>query len=99
MHKPYGICISYNKVYITQMEFPSLEIFSTEGNHLNSVGRRGYKELEFESPSGVTVCNKLHRIYVCEEDNNRVQCLNSDLTFNSIIPEVYCAQDIKLGED
>ena len=99
MHGPYGICISCHKAYITQSEPPSLEIFSTEGNHLNSVGKRGDKELEFETPSGVAVSKKLNRIYLCEEDNHRVQCLNLDLTFNSIIPNVYCAQDIKLGEE
>ena len=35
-------------------------------------------------------------IYICDWWNNRIQCLNLDLTFNSFIPNVNYPRDIKL---
>ena len=35
-------------------------------------------------------------IYICDYSNNRIQCFNLNLTFNSFIPKVNLPKDIKL---
>ena len=41
MKTPAGICIKQNKVYVTQHHSHCLNVYSTEGNYLNSVGMKG----------------------------------------------------------
>ena len=96
MHSPFGICIHLSKVYVTQFVANSLSVYSTEGRYIQSVGRKGKKELEFDWPRGVAVSTANNLIYICDCRNNRVQCLNLNLTFNSFIPEVTQPRDIKL---
>ncbi|KAI6650700.1 PEP-CTERM domain protein [Oopsacas minuta] len=96
MNAPFGISICHDKVYITQCSAHSLNVYSTDGGYINSVGTRGENELEFLFPTGVDVSNSFHRIYICDNNNNRVQCFNLNLTFNSYISEVFKPIDIKL---
>ena len=96
MNRPKGICIYLNKVYVTQYRANSITVYSTEGRYIESVGREGNKELEFQFPRGVAVSNVNDIIYICDVNNNRIQCLKLDLTFNSFIPNLYCPFDIKL---
>ena len=94
MNVPTGICIYLNKVYVTQ--YNSLTVYSIEGRYIESVGRRGEKELEFQFPKGVAVSNVNDLIYICDLNNYRIQCLKLDLTFNSFIPNINSPFDIKL---
>ena len=96
MNSPFGICIYLSKVYVTQLNANSLSVYSTEGRYMQSVGRGGKKELEFLWPSGVAISTVNHLIYICDWKNNRIQCLNLNLTFNSFISEVMRPRDIKL---
>ena len=96
MEGPYGICISQNRVYVVQSVSNSLTVCTTEGNSFKSVGKRGIGELEFDKPRGLDVSVEKERIYIAEFDNNRVQCLNLDLTFNSFINDIYGARDVTL---
>ena len=96
MHSPFGICILLSKVYVTQLDANSLSVYSTEGRYIHSVGREGKKELEFRYPTGVAVSTVNNLIYICDYLNNRIQCLNLNLTFNSFISEVPFPEDIKL---
>ena len=96
MHSPFGICIHLSKVYVTHIVANSLSVYSPEGRYIQSVGRRGKKELEFDCPRGVAVSNVNNLIYICDCWNNRIQCLNLDLTFHSFISGVTQPSDIKL---
>ena len=96
MNVPVGICIYLHKVYVTQYRTNSPTVYSTEGRYIESVGRRGNKELEFQYPRGVTVSNVNNIIYICDVNNHRIQCLKFDLTFNSVIPNLYSPRDLKL---
>ena len=96
MNTPYGICINLNRVYVTHIRANSLTVYSTEGKCIQSVGRKGNKELEFICPNGVVVSTVNNLIYICDFSNNRIQCLNLNLTFNSFIPNVNLPRDIKL---
>ena len=97
MNSPHGICINLNRVYVTQYYANSLNVYSTEGKYIESVGRRGNKDLEFIYPKGVAVSTVNNLIYICDYLNNRIQCLNLDLTFNSFIPNINFPRDIKLA--
>ena len=96
MHSPFGICIHLSKVYVTQYAANSLSVYSPEGRYIQSVGRVGKKELEFHWPRAVAVSKVNNLIYICDCRNNRVQCLNLNLTFHSFISEVTKPRDIKL---
>ena len=96
MGAPFGICIKQNKVYVTQFDSHCLNVYSTEGKYLKSVGMKGKRELEFDIPRGLDISTDTDRIYIAEFDNDRVQCLNIDLTFNSFIDNVLGAKDVKL---
>ena len=71
-------------------------MYSTEGKYIQSVGRKGNKELEFFRPRGVAVSTVNNLIYICDSWNFRIQCLNLILTFNSFILNVNLPRDIKL---
>ena len=96
MNSPDGICINLNKVYITQYYVNSLTVYSAEGKYIQSVGREGSEELEFNCPRGVAVSTVNNLIYICDYSNNRIQCLNLNLTFDSFIPNINYPRDIKL---
>ena len=96
MNSPFGICIHLSKVYVTQFVANSLSVYSPEGRYIQSVGREGKKELEFYRPTGVAVSTVNNLFYICDCRNNRIQCLNLNLTFHSFISEVTKPRDIKL---
>ena len=96
MDGPCGICVLQEKVYVTQFGTNCLNSYSLQGKLLNSVGKEGNRELEFKDPRGVAVSTEWRRIYICESGNNRVQCLNLDLSFNCFISNILYAKDVKL---
>ena len=96
MKEPAGICIKQNKVYVTQFSSNCLNVYSAEGKYLNSVGVKGKNELEFDKPLGLDISTDKDRIYIAEQENGRIQCLNLDLRFNSFIDDIYRARDVKL---
>ena len=99
MGAPAGICIKQNKVYVTQYTSHCLNVYSTEGKFLNSVGMKGEKELEFDKLKGIDISTDKDRIYISEYDNDRIQCLGLDVKFNSFIDNVLGAKDVKLTSD
>ena len=99
MNGPNGICIFQHKVYVTQSKGNSLNIYSRECKLLSSVGKKGSEEFEFSDPRSITISSEWSRIYICEYDNDRVQCLNLDLTFKCFIPDIYGAKGIKVAAE
>ena len=96
MDRPSGICIKRNKVYVTQNSLNLLTVYSTDGKYLKSVGGKGKNHLEFDEPRGLDISTALNRIYIAEYGNHRIHCLNIDLSFHSIIGDIYGAKDVKL---
>ena len=93
---PADICIKHNKVYVTQYRTNLLTVYSTDGKYLKSVGGKGNNHLEFDLPRGLDISTELNRIYIAEHGNRRIQCLNIDLSFHSIIDDIFGANDVKL---
>ena len=96
MEGPVGICVNQNKVYVTQIGSNQLTVYSTDGKFLQSIGEEGKDHLEFDVPKGLDVSSELNRIYIAEHGNCRIQSLNLDLSFNSIIDDVLGANDVQI---
>ena len=96
MEFPLGICIRHNKVYVTQNTSNLLTVYFTDGKFLKSVGGKGNNNLKFDKPKGLDISAELNRIYIAEYENDRIQCLNLDLSFHSIIDDIFGAKDVKL---
>ena len=96
MDVPAEICLKHNNVYVTQSSSNLLSVYSTDGKYLQSVGGEGKNNLEFDRPRGLDVSTEMKRIFIAELGNGRIQCLNFDLTFHSIIGDIFGAKDVKL---
>ena len=56
-----------------------LQKFTSSGELIKCIGRRGSKEGEFEYPRGVTLYD--NQVHVCDKDNHRIQVFDLDLNF------------------
>ena len=56
-----------------------LQKFTSSGELIKCIGRRGSKEGEFDDPRGVTLYD--NQVYVCDSDNHRIQVFDLDLNF------------------
>ncbi|KAI6656979.1 Zinc finger, C3HC4 type [Oopsacas minuta] len=85
MNFPAGICFYNDKVYVTQFLGHKINVYSVKSNFITSVGRWGNKESQFDSPLGIDISESRKKLYICDRNNNRVQILNTDLSFNAFI--------------
>ena len=101
MNKPKGICISLNKVIITQYSGHCMNEYELGGKLVKSVGSEGSGEGQFKHPHGLDVSDRNNNIYVCDCDNNRVQIFTEDLKFHSMlgIGKFYHPRDVKVTRD
>jgi len=70
------------RVYVVDGGNHRLAIFSRNGKHLRSVGRRGSRNGEFLNPVGVGTDHK-GRVYVADKDNHRIQVFSAEGQFES----------------
>ena len=100
MKKPIGICISLNKVFVTQLGTHCINVYELEGKLLRSVGSLGGGEGQFNNPYGLDI-SEINTIYVCDSSNDRVQILTEDLKFHSMlgIEELNSPRDVKVTRD
>ena len=97
MKNPAGIEIHEDKVYTTQHGNHNICIYSANGEFRQTVGEKGCKELQFNQPHGIAIDAERYRIYVCEQENNRVQILKlNDLAFHSFISDLARPKDVKI---
>ena len=101
MNKPRGICISLNKVIVTQYSGHCMNVYELGGKLVKSVGSVGSGEGQLKSPHGLDVSNRNNNIYVCDRYNNRVQIFTEDLKFHSMlgIGVLNCPRDVKVPRD
>ena len=97
MLNPVCICIHKGKVYVTQWGIHCINVYNTKGKMLQSVGKFGQGKLEFERPMGIAISTE-SIVYICDNFNFRIQCLNLDLEFDSFIPEIFRPRDVKLTQ-
>ena len=59
-----------------------IQKFTVEGKFLTTMGTEGSGRLQFKDPHGITFNTNNNKVYVADRENNRIQVLNSDLTFS-----------------
>ena len=69
-------------ILVADNENHRIQKFTSEGQFLTAVGTEGSGHLQFYCPRGIAFNASNNKLYVAEGD--RVQVLNSDLTFSSI---------------
>ena len=78
MVSPSGIAIDdTDNIYVSSCN--KLQKFTSNGELIKCVGKRGWKEGEFNDPHGVTLYD--NQVYVCDRNNNRIQVFDLDLNF------------------
>ena len=101
MNEPRGICITHNKVLVTQFSGHCITMYELEGKLIKSVGSKGSGEAQFNCPHGLAVSDRTNNVYVCDNVNNRIQIFTEDLKFHSMlgIGVFNCPRDIKVTRD
>jgi len=78
LSRPTGIArdASSGRVYVVDTHAHDIKVFDDNGKLLNTIGRRGAAEGEFNSPTHITISH--NRLYVSDTLNARVQVLSFD---------------------
>ena len=78
MNGPKGIATDDSgNIYVSSRH--KLQKFTSTGELIKCVGRKGGKEGEFDVPRGLTLRDNL--VYVCDGNNHRIQVFDLDLNF------------------
>ena len=101
MNIPVGICISQNKVLVTQHTGHCINMYELEGKLIKSVGSEGNGEAQFKYPRGLDVSDRNNNIYVCDCFNHRIQILTEELKYHSMlgIDLLKNLRDVKIARD
>ena len=82
---PTGVAVDdEGNILVADCDNQCIQKFTNHGLFLASVGT---KSLQFRSPRDVAFNTHNKKVYVVDNENNRIQVLNSDLTFSNIIGE------------
>ena len=78
MKEPAGIATDdTDNIYVSS--FHKLQKFTSSGELIKCIGKKGRKKGEFDDPRGVTLYD--NQVYVCDRDNHRIQVFDLDLNF------------------
>ncbi|CAI8031380.1 E3 ubiquitin-protein ligase TRIM71 [Geodia barretti] len=78
MIHPAGIATDdTDNIYVSSWH--KLQKFTSSGELIKCIGRRGRKEGEFDDPRGVTLYD--NQVYVCDCNNRRIQVFDPNLNF------------------
>ena len=82
---PHGLALDREgNIIVGEHTNNSIRKYSPEGQLLASVGTRGRGRLQFFEPRGIAINTMNNKVYVADSQNDRIQVLNSDLTFSAI---------------
>ena len=85
MNRPLGICVSQNKVFVTQYWGHCINMYELGGKLIKTVGSKGNGEAQFKHPMGLDVSDRTNNLYVCDCWNDRIQILNEELKYHSVL--------------
>ena len=78
MRSPAGVAVDdTDNIYVSSKH--KLQKFTSSGELIKCIGRRGRKEAEFNDPRGVTIHS--NQVYVGDRDNHRIQVFDLDLNY------------------
>jgi tripartite motif-containing protein 2/3/tripartite motif-containing protein 71 len=85
-NEPSGVAVDDDgNILVVDSMNHRIQKFTSDNKHITSVGRRGSNHLQFDLPTSVAISPITKKIIISEFSNCRVQILNPDLTFHSII--------------
>ena len=101
MNEPVGICITQNKVLVTQYNGHYTSVYELDGRLIKIVGSEGNGEVQFMYPFGLDVSDGNNYIYVCECVNQRVQILTKEFKYVSMLGmgTLVAPRDVKVTRD
>ena len=80
---PKGVAISSKGTILVTNSYNNwTQEFTMDGKCIAYVGSNGDDPLQFYHPCGIAVSKTTGKIYIAEQNNHRVQVLNSDMTFS-----------------
>ena len=83
LSSPVGVAISSKgTILVVDWDNHCIQEFTMDGKCISCVGTRGNGPLQFEYPRGIAVNRTTGQVVVADCGNNRVQVLNSNLTFS-----------------
>ena len=85
MNSPMDICITQNKVFVTQFSGNCINMYELEGKLIKSVGSEGNGEAQLNHPFGLDVSDRNNNIYVCDCFNHRIEILTEELKYHSML--------------
>ena len=96
---PMGVAICGDRILIT--EYSCILNYQLNGKFISRIGRLGRGELEFDYLFSLTIDESNGDIYICDRNNNRIQVLNSDLSFKSQFgkDKLKNPRDVKLSKE
>ena len=96
---PRGVHVTLDSVYIANDYLHTVAKYDLNGKFLFQKGKCGRGKEEFKVPINLKGHNDL--IYVCEMDNNRIQVLDPELNFHSMIThsDMLAPTDIHISEE
>ena len=69
-----------SNVLVVDRDNHRIQKFTGAGEFV-TVGQNGRRHLEFSFPSGIAINHMNRKVYICDQNNHRVNILNADLTF------------------
>ena len=96
LNKPYGICLSGEFLFVSNLSSSIISKFNKTGEFVKSTSLEGENAIQLKSPKGLCVHNEF--LYICNKEHNRIEVLKLDLTFVSNFgeDELVNPGDIKL---
>ena len=83
---PRGVAVDdEGNILVADSNNHRIQKFTNDGQFLASVGTEGTGPLQFRSPRDVVFNTHNKKVYVVDNGNDRIQVLNSDLTFSKVI--------------
>ena len=85
---PRGVAVdSHGNILVADYGNHRIQKFTKDGQLLAAVGTEGSGPLQFNLPEGIAINTQNRKVYVI--DKNRIQVLNSDLTFSNNLEGVF----------
>ena len=83
-YEPEGVAIdAEGNILVADFSNHRIQQLSSTGEHLRTVPACGNEPLQFQHPGGIAVHPQTHKVYVAQWSSDRIQVLNSDLTYSS----------------
>ena len=81
VYHPRGVTVDVNDSILVVDGNHRVIKFTSDGEFVKAVGRKGQSPVEFNCPTGIAVHPQSAKVYVADTDNHRIQILSSDFGF------------------